>query len=414
MNPAWLRPNCRICGSEVRSVLNLGETPLANELLGTKEELVTQHRYPLDFCFCDACKLGQLSVAVPGDILYSRYLYETPKSSSLETHYERVRQILESFGALGPKSVVMEMGSNNGALLKFLKPHAGEVLGIEPAENVAMMAERDGIKTVVKFFGLPVADDVVRYAGRADVFIARHCLAHVDNLREIVQAAARVLDEDGILYIENAYLLDTLQGVEWDQIYHEHHSYLSVTALEKLFLGCGLRIVRVDRSEVHGGSFMVFARPIPRAHFAVQPSVNKALTYERSLFSNGVIDRFREAAGKSQGILRDTLSKLLAKGSTICALGATAKGNTLFNVCGITSVEIPYCFDSTLMKQGRYLPGSGILVVSEDLEARENVLLLTAWNYEVELRKKYARFLERGGQFLVPIPMARMVKLGDG
>jgi novobiocin biosynthesis protein NovU/D-mycarose 3-C-methyltransferase len=398
---------CRICDGSLDLVLDLGSTPLANALTSTQAEALALPRHPLMLCACTDCGLVQLGVAMTSESLFSTYLYLTPRSTLLEAHYRHVLGTLEGFpGVLGPGRRAVEMGSNTGDFLAALQPHVGTVLGVEPASNVAALArDRFGIPTRADFFVPSVAGDIATTEGPADLIAARHCFAHIDNIHDVVEGVSRLLAPEGIFYIENAWLLDTLVGVQFDQVYHEHMSYLHVAPLQRLLEAHGLRVVHVDHRPVHGGSILVYAARQGSGH-RVQPSVDHFLLRERELLAGGALLNFADRSVALRDAIRAAVLRRVERGEVVDTYGATAKGNTLLNYCGLDHTVLRRSYDGTAIKQGRFLPGSGLPVVAEETLAVDPpaACLLTAWNFADEIVARQQAWLQAGGRFIVPVP----------
>lgn len=404
---SWNRTQCRACGGSLRLVLDLGQTPLANSLSETAQEAQNLPRYPLRMCTCSACMMVQLDVAVPSDVLFSHYVYETPRAASLEQHYERlIDEMWRWLGADAPPRSIFEMGSNNGEFLKALgrRSDSGYLLGIEPAKNIADAANAEGIETLVGFFSKKTVPDILEKRGQCDVFVARHCMAHLDDLRGTLEAVRDVLSERGVAVIENAYLVDTLNGTQFDQIYHEHMSYFALRPMEQLFARAGLHLRHAMRSPIHGGTIVMFASKRGGQGTAELGQLLEAEKgFERDL------DAFAFRTRTCIAGIREGLRSFAFR--TVDSYGATAKGNTLMNVIGPEAAHVRYAVDSTPSKRGKHLPGTGVKVISENEaeELRPDAYLLTAWNYEQEILAKQELYRRQGGRFIVPMPYPRLV-----
>jgi SAM-dependent methyltransferase len=384
--------NCRACGGQLRLVLDLGETPLANSFASTTAEALALPRYPLRLCVCTSCMFVQLDVVIPPEVLFKTYAYETPRAKSLEEHY--LKLCIEIGQVAGTPGRVIEMGSNNGAFLEYLQG-ASEVLGIEPSQIEA------SVPTARAFFTLRTCMDF----GKCDLFVARHCMAHLDDLRGTLEGIYSVLNDDGWAVIENAYLMDTLQGAQFDQLYHEHHSYFALTPMAKLFESVGLHLRHVLHAPIHGGSIAMFVskQPGPQSYRL------KEMLYDEDTFMRSRIDDFAFRTKTIIAGLREGLRAFAFK--TVDTYGATAKGNTLLNVLGPDALHIRYAVDSTPSKIGKYLPGVGVPVVGEDADEFDDApdaYLLTAWNYADEIMAKQKAFRDAGGRFILPFPYPRL------
>lgn len=394
---------CRICGLNTRVVLDLGESPPANTLLDSPDQQLAP--FPLVLELCEACGNLQLRDCLDAAELYRNYLYVTPDSTMLRKHYEQLHAELTGRGYLEADSFVLEVGSNAGLLLQYLKARTRKVLGIDPAANICALARQSGIDTVCDFFNAESAARILRDHGAPNLVIARHCMAHNADPHVMIAAAARLLRDSGYLVIENAYGLDTVEKNEFDQIYHEHMFYFTVRSMQKLLALNGMHLVDVMLSAIHGGT-IVFVAKKQRAGDRVAASVAQNAKREIDALTPAAFERFASSARNAQTELRALVSDLRAAGKTIATYGATAKGNTLLNYVGLTRKDISYCADSTPMKQGKYLPKSGIPVVSElEASARPpDYYLLTAWNYRDEIIAKVRKSGNLHSRFIVPVP----------
>lgn len=400
---------CRACQGPISQVMSLGHSPLANSLTASRDEAMSLPRYPLNLCVCAVCGFVQLDIAIESRVLFEHYVYVTPHARSLGAHYEALISVLDGFVHKAKPLTemrVVEMGSNNGAFLRAIRPSVRSVVGIEPAKNIAEQANRDGIPTIPEFFTEDSVQELREKIGPVDMFVARHCMAHLDDLPGTLRAISEILSDDGIAVIENAYLRSTLNGTQFDQIYHEHMSYFALRSLSRLMRACGLYVQHAHVAGVHGGSIVVIASkkggPVTAEHDNVW-NEEDLLDEELHQFA------FRTHA--ALGGLRESVRHLLSQGFEIHTYGATAKGNTLLNAIGLSADDIPYAVDSTPLKQGKYLPGSGVLVMSEQsaTQVQPNIYLLTAWNYAEEIMGKQWAFREAGGRFLVPLPFPRLI-----
>jgi SAM-dependent methyltransferase len=399
--------SCRFCAADVTEVLDLGSTPPANSLLDSRG--TEQASFPLKLEWCESCNNVQLRDCLTADELYSNYLYVTPRSTMLTQHYDQLIGFLFDGGYMSESSTVMEIGSNAGLFLERLKPKVKAVVGIDPAETIAADANAAGIPTVVDFFN---ADSALRAAethGRPDVVIGRHCMAHNRWPQEMVRGAAAVLEEGDHLVIENAYVMNTLEGGEFDQVYHEHMYYFSISSLQAMLAKEGFTVVDASVSLIHGGSIIVVARRGEGGE--VKRSVDDYRSREDLFLNAGTFERFRIRAEQTRDHLRTLVTELAEDGSSIYTYGATAKGNTQLNYAGLTWESIPYCVDNTPVKRGKFLPGSGIEVIDEEsaLANPPDYFLLTAWNYQDEIIGKVRAGGNFSSKFIVPIPYVRIV-----
>lgn len=403
---------CRVCKNRrLRKFLELGPTPLANSFL--KQEQLTSEEpfYPLDVYLCPKCGLVQLRDVVSPEILFKDYVYLTGVSKTMKQHfYQVVTEIVNNFN-LSEDDLVVDVGSNDGTLLKRFKQLGIKTLGVEPATNVALIAERDGIETVNDFFSVEVTENITARKGHAKVVIGTNVFAHVNDLDSTLQAVDDLLTGDGIFVIEVPYLVDLLSKTEFDTIYHEHLSYFSLRPLVTLFKRFNMTLFDVKRTPVHGGSIRCYVRRSPSK---IENSVYELLTLEEDLKLNS-FSTYLKFGARVRNIklqLTSLLKRLKKEGKRIIGYGAAAKGNTLLNYCKIGTDVLDYIIDNTSFKQGLYTPGMHIPVVPSARKLRDlpDYALLLAWNYLDEIVEKEQTYRELGGKFIVPIPEPRIVK----
>lgn len=400
--------NCRVCGSRTLDpVLDLGTQPLANAFLTPADLGRTEPAYPLVLCRCRACGHAQLSLTVSPDVLFREYPYMSGTSDTIPAHFAQyARDVTERF-LPADRAFVVEVGSNDGTLLRAFDRVRARRLGIEPARNIAALARAAGIDTLGEFFGESLAAEVARTHGRADAIIANNVVAHIDDLAGLARGVATLLAERGVFVAEFPYLGDMLEQVEYDTIYHEHLSYFTVAAATRVFEGAGLTLFDVRRVAVHGGSLRIF---VGRQRSA-SVEVERMLALERAAgyATAAPFARFAARVHAQRDALRALLDARLARGEVLAGYGAAAKGNTLLNFCGVDRRTLRYIADRSPLKQGLLTPGGHIPVrdVGAIQSERPDALLLLAWNFADEIMRQQAAYRERGGVFIVPIPLPR-------
>lgn len=408
------RTSCRACGQErLRPFINLGPTPLANSFLRSLDEFKNESSYPLEVYFCEECSLVQLADVVDPKVLFGNYIYVTGTASTIVSHNRQYAKTVVELLGLGGDDLVIEVASNNGSLLGCFNEHRVRTLGIEPAENIAAMANASGIKTVNKFFNSATANEILHEYGPARAVVGNNVLAHVDNPKDFLTGCKSLLSDDGLVIIEVPYLKEFVELGEFDTVYHEHLCYFSVTSLMRLCEAVDLAIVRVDRVAVHGGSVRIYAGKQEK-HLNHSDRVVALAEDEQTsgLASFDTFERFADKARNTREKLTSLLKRLKAEGKSIAAYGAPAKGNTLLNYCGIDTALLNFTVDKNSLKVGLFTPGAHlpVLPVSAILERQPDYLLILAWNFAEEIMQQQGKYEARGGKFIVPIPEPRIVE----
>jgi len=402
---------CRVCGNEkLHKFLSLGPIPLANSFLRKNQLDKTEDFYPLDVYFCSNCSLVQLLDVVSPKVLFKEYPYITGASKPMRIHFNGLTEDVFENYKISKDGLVIDIGSNDGTLLKCFSKFGLRILGIEPASNIARLAETNKIPTVNKFFNENCAVNVYKEYGPADIITATNVFAHTDNLENILRGVNHLLSNSGVFVIEVPYILNLLNNIEFDTIYHEHLSYFGVRPLTHLFRKFGMNIVNVKKIPVHGGSIRIFVQKF----VTQQPqNVTKLLSLERGakLDSLDTYMKFAEHVVLIKNKLVKLLMTLKNDGNRITGYGATAKGNTLLNYCKIGTDILDYISDTTPYKQGLYTPGMHIPIFSEEKfhEDPPDYTLLLAWNYADAILQKEKEYRKNGGRFILPIPEPKVI-----
>lgn len=401
---------CISCGAAaLRPVMSLGTTPLANALLTEEHLSAPEGKFPLDLAFCERCALVQITESVPPEKLFSDYAYFSSFSDTIVAAAKVLAVRLVSDRGLGTGSLVIELASNDGYLLQHYAAAGIPVLGIEPAANIAKVANERGIRTRSEFFGLECARRLVAEGLSADVVHANNVLAHVPDLNGFVAGIAAVLKPGGVAVIEAPYVREMIEKCEFDTIYHEHLCYFSVSALVPLFVRHGLVLADIERIPVHGGSLRLFASKSGAQGTAVDALIGE----ERAVGMLG-IDYYAGFADRVAGLRTELLALLArfkAEGRRIAAYGASAKGSTLLNYFCIGRETLDYVVDRSTEKQGRFTPGTRLPILAPAHLATDkpDYLLLLSWNFLDEVLAQQAAYRAAGGKFIVPVPDVRVV-----
>lgn len=402
---------CRSCEtSSLRTFLDLGSTPLADRLVTQAELQSPEPTFPLNVAFCQSCGLVQITETVDPEILFAdNYPYYSSFSQALLDHSKANVLDIMSRRNLTSDSLVIELASNDGYLLKNYVANGIPVLGIDPADGPAAAAEKVGVPTLNAFFTREFAQKLHDEGRRADVVHANNVLAHVADTNGFVSGIRLILKDNGVAVIEAPYLKPLIDHVEFDTIYHEHLCYFSVTALDALFRRHGLYLNEVKPLSIHGGSLRLYVEPQER----VGQSVKDHLALEKAQGLDSLA-YFQDFSARVAG-LRTSLLKLLgdlkAQGKTIAAYGAAAKGATMINYVGIGPDLIDFVVDRNVHKQGKFMPGQKIPIRAPDalIEARPDYVLMLAWNFADEIIAQQQAYRALGGRFIVPVPEPRII-----
>ncbi|HEX8347130.1 MAG TPA: class I SAM-dependent methyltransferase [Actinoplanes sp.] len=396
---------CRVCGAaDWQDVISFGDVPLANAYLDADADVEREGAYPLELISCRECRLLSLTAVVDPQVLYRTYSYVTSNSETMTRHmHEVVRLCAER---VPPGGLVVELGSNTGDQLRIFQDAGYRALGVDPARNLAVIAEERGVPTLAEYFGSRIARTVAADQGPASLILGRHVFAHINDLADVLDGVKALLTDDGLFAIEVPYAVDLLDQVAFDTIYHEHLSYFLISTLDTLFARHGLRTVDVRRLTVHGGSVLVTAARADSDH-VTHERVGELIAYEKEhgFHTDTRYEQFAARVRSTCTELTKLVRQEVAGGKRIAGYGASAKGTTLLNICGLGRDEVEFCTDTTPQKQGRITPGTHIPIVAPANVPKEpDLYLLLAWNYAEEILRRESAFLDAGGGFILPVP----------
>jgi SAM-dependent methyltransferase len=403
---------CRACGGSLTvTMADLGMQPASNAFIASAAALAEEKRFPLRAKVCDACRLVQVDYDVAPQELFSNYVYFSSYSDDWLLHAQRYCEMARQRFGLGADSLVVELASNDGYLLKNFVNMGIPVLGIDPSDTVAEAAEKIGVPTLVEFFGESLADKLARER-QADLIIGNNVLAHVPLLNDFVAGISRLLKITGHATIEFPHLLELIEHVEFDTIYHEHYSYISLFAIEQVFSRHGLRIYDVETLPTHGGSLRIFAAHSRRADITDSGALIEVRAREKSagLSELSTYMQFARKVDECRASLLSFLADAKRASKTVAAYGAAAKGNTLLNFCQVTPADIAMVADRNPNKQSKLLPGTHIPVVSPQvlMQSKPDYVLILPWNLQNEIRQQLRGIEEWGGRFVTPVPVTRV------
>ena len=405
---------CRMCKSgNLVNFLDLGFHPPSDQFLRKEQLREPVVYYPLEVMMCMECGLVQLSYVVSPEVLYRHdYPYESSMTKTGQRHWAEFAQTVSAIMELGPGDLVVDIGSNVGELLAAFRTLGTRILGVDPASNIVLIAQRRGIETLNDFFNMDVARQIVQEKGQATVITATNVFAHVNELDEFMRAVDVLLNERGVFVLEAPYFVNLIKKLEYDTIYHEHLSYLTVKPLIPFFRRFGMEIVDIQQRDIHGGSFRVFVSRLGK--LPVSPLVEELLQNEAEMgvHSLGALKEFSLAVEQNRGELLWLLRRLKHEGKRIVGVSAPAKGMTLLNYCKIGTETLDFVSEKSTLKIGRFTPGAHIPVVSDEELIRRNpdYALLLAWNFAEEIMENLSAFRNRGGKFIIPIPEPHIVE----
>ncbi len=407
--PARQQAICRCCGAPLRATfVDLGMSPPCESYVPRERLNAMEPFYPLHVRVCEVCFLVQLEEYVKPEDIFTEYAYFSSYSDSWLAHAKAYVDMAVARFGLHAGSKVVELASNDGYLLQYFVERGIPALGVEPAGNVAEVALGKGIPTVVRFFGEAAARDLAAEVGHADLLLGNNVLAQVPDLHDFVGGMKILLGDRGVVTMEFPHLVRLIEGNQFDTIYHEHYSYFSLMAVERVFERHGLVLFDVEELPTHGGSLRIYARHA--GDDSRPPTAGLVeLRARESEFGIGDLrtyDRFARKVTETKRKLLEFLISAKREGKTVAGYGAPGKGNTLLNYCGIRTDFLDYTVDRNPYKQGKYLPGTHIPVFPPEriAETRPDYVLILPWNFKDEIVRQMSFIREWGGRFVVPIP----------
>jgi SAM-dependent methyltransferase len=398
---------CRVCNEDsLKRFLDLGEQPLANAFLKSKEDAEKEQKFPLRVCFCSDCNHVQLEDVVDAGLMFYDYVYVSSTSPVFVKHFEDYAQSIFERFSLGEK-LVLDIGSNDGVLLKPLKALGARVIGVDPAQDIARRATAEGIETVPDFLSVRVVREIVSKHGRASAVCANNAFAHIDNWEEVMDSLDVLLEDEGVFIVEAPYLLDFIQKKYFDTTYHEHYNYLAIRPLDVFFNRRSYEIFDVKKVNSHGGSIRVFIKRKIGTH-KIEASVEefKKIELENNLDKFSTYEEYAQDIEVIKKKTLEMLKRIKDEGKTIVGYGAAAKGNTLLNYMGLNTDYLDYIVDDSPYKQNLLAPGTHIPVLSSErmLADAPDYVLILAWNFAESIIKKCKDQGLVNSKFIVPLP----------
>lgn len=401
---------CKVCNGEIKRFLTLGNIPPVNAFI-SHQEIINEKAHPLNLAYCASCLLVQIENIVPPENLFSNYLHLSSGSASNISHLKEVAENLNSRFQINNNTKILEIGSNDGTLLAFLKNYTPNILGIDPAENLVKLNKEKGIEMLPKFFNSSTASEIAKTRGTFDIVIALNVIPHTPEVVDLLKGVSMILSPKGILVMEGAYALETILRGEFDTIYHEHVYSFSLHSLISTFRQAGLKIIDVKKIPTQGGSLRIFAK---KENPFVSPSVDRMLKEEKN---QGLIHtEIYESVESKVNNFKDNLKRIIEEekksSGKLIGLGAPARGVVILNYCGLGINDIEYLIDDTPLKQGKVAPGVHIPVKSwEALQDYNNqTFLLLSWNYKDHLLSKLKKYIP-SCRVIIPFPKLEVKKI---
>lgn len=396
------KTDCRGCGKEnLRTVVSLGLSPLANNLLESK--IAVDRLFPLEMKYCTDCHNCQLSYVVPAKEMFDNYLYVSSTAKSFRQHFENAaNQYIDMF-QLNENSVCVDIGSNDGIALRPLKEKNIKVVGVEPAQNIAKLANEEGIYTINEYFTQQTVDKILQTHGEVDVVTASNVFAHADALDDITMGVFRLLKKGGSFIVEVQYLLNTIKDLTFDNIYHEHVNYWSVISINSFFNRLGFTVYKVEHINTHGGSIRVYVKRRNETG-VIDESVNFFVEQEKAfgLTNYDTYQNFAKNIEDAKKKTVDGLAKIKKQYNKIVGYGAPAKATTVLNYYGIDSTKLDYVVEDNPLKHNKLIPGVRIPIFSKEMLTTDkpDIILVMAWNFFEEIKKNNQPLIDSGIKFL--------------
>lgn len=401
---------CRFCFStNLILVINLGYVPLAGGFLVSKKQFETEKYYPLEISFCKNCYLLQSTNIIDKDTLFKNYFY---RSSAIQTLIDHFMKTADEIMAQ-TDGLIAEIGCNDGTFIKYIVDKKRKAVGVDPATNIVIPLIKKSLPIINDYFSDFVAKEIVKKYGKADVIFSSNTLAHIENMHDIFKGIKTLLTKDGTLIFEVHYLGTLLHEVQYDMIYHEHQYYYSVMTLQKFLKKYNLEIVDIKKIPIHAGSIRFYVKN-KESKYTISDNVRRLIKQEKE----NKIDKvetyihFNKKINKTKNDLLKILSKLKGEGKTIAGYGASGRGTIIMNYCGLAEKYLDYVIDDSPAKQNNYTPGTHLKIVSSEIlqtKQRPDYVLLFAWSFFEEIKRRNKKYTENGGKFIIPLPQVSIV-----
>ena len=408
----YIRNNCRLCGvNEQNLVLPLEPTALCDAFIKHEKLDIKQPVFPLDLFQCNKCGHTQISCIVEPETIYKDYIYVSSSSLDLSDHFKIYADSVRKKLKPSENTLIVDIGSNDGILLKNFKNKGIRVLGIEPSKEIAKEAKINGVDTIPAYFSSNLSQEIISDYGYADIVTVNNLFANIDNLEDFVMGIKKILSKDGVLIIEASYLLDLIQNMVFDYIYHEHLSYFSIKPLKIFFNNLGMDIFDVEKIGTKGGSIRIFIQYADGPH-SINETVSQMITNENDLglYNSTIWKKFNDKINDRKTLITNKLIELKDKGCTIAGYGGSATSTTLIYHFGLNNF-ISYIFDDNVAKHNTYSPGFHIPVFPSSLiyDKTPDYIVLLAWRFKQPIVEKHKEYLNNNGNFILPLPDFKII-----
>lgn len=407
--------SCRFCFSkDIETVIDLGIVPKAGGFLKSKKLFYNEDQYPLTLVFCKNCFLLQSNNVIEKDTIFKNYFYHSSVVKTLVNHFENVGKKLSNELSKKVDPFVLEIGSNDATLVAFLAKRGIKTVGVDPAKNIVVPLQKKGLPLINEYFTNSLAKKILKKYGFADRIVSFNTLAHIEDMHDVFQGIDTLLKKDGVLFFEVHYIGNLIQEMQYDMIYHEHQYYYSLHALKNFLNSHNMEIFDVKPIQIHRGSMRYYVQKKNGGKNTVKKSVHKLLSFEKKqkLIHIDTFKKYNSRIKKTKTDLVGLLTQLKQKNKKIAGYGASGRGTIISNYCAIDDTFLEYVIDDAPAKQGTYMPGTHVKIVSSGkLYGREkpDYVLLFAWSFYEEIAKKHKKFLDEEGRFIIPLPKVKVI-----
>ena len=406
--------HCRSCKSKkIIKVINLGLVPLAGGFLRKSSELKKEKFYPLELVFCTSCFLLQTNAVVDADILFKDYFYHSSAIKTLVQHFEKIASNFEIMFKNPKNKFIVEIGCNDGSLIKVLRKRGFKALGIDPATNIVKPLIKKGLPIINNYFSRTLAKKIAEKYGKADIVFSSNTLAHIENISDIFDGVKILLSENGVLIFEVHYLGNLLSGMQFDMIYHEHQYYYSFLSAKNLLLQSGLEIYDAQLISMHAGSIRFYVQHVGgKIKLNTRAKKLEEIELKKRFHKISTYKTYNKKIVKAKNDLLQLVKILQSKNKTIAGYGASGRGTILSNFCGLDTSILRYVIDDAPAKQFTLMPGTHVPITSSNIlytKQKVDYVILFAWSFYNEIRKKHMKFVSNGGKFVIPLPFVKVI-----